>query len=646
MASIIENSNEIKQLLNNLIDKEIDVKTNESLRLYKAIVTTAPYLDIDGKLKIGVKIAPHTTAADNQVTILSTTLCETAQVNDYIWVAKMYNSLNNAFAMFPMDFIYGAGIGAIKIKDVIDGTLYGFAFVTLAQYQTLDNGGLLEQNVMYYITDDPTLNDFNNAINNLSALISNNSLAIQYILNGTTPVGKTRYVYDSLNSTYYAFVFCTKAQYDALVNNNAVSQDTFYYITDDPTFYELVQQVVTEGKNQFQTLYGFIKDKENGAATANGTKSISAGSNSSSYGNYSSAFGNNAQAGNYSVAMGYNAKARNYGYGVAIGHNAKTNTTDGDYPSIAIGYGRTEALQTYADQGIAIGSTYYYNPTQTYIPTKAMDDCVAIGNGARAEGSNCTIIGTLCIGNDVYDSKPNQATVVGYHSGAGRNYDVVIGANCWTSSNGNGSNAYTKNVIIGHSVSGVTGQSVTRIGCANYSSKGQALLLGAGGVSFTYYNTTGSSWVSASDIRDKTDIEEVEHALDFILKLKPITYVMNEREKYLIRDEEGKPVLDKNGKQQYDVEAHKKGTKKKHRRFVGLSAQDTYKAMLESYNNNDNYAEIVDNNKYDNPDDEYIEQLSISYERLVPFLIKAIKEQQEQINQLKEEIDMLKKEIK
>lgn len=193
---------------------------------------------------------------------------------------------------------------------------------------------------------------------------------------------------------------------------------------------------------------------------------------------------------------------------------------------------------------------------------------------------------------------------------------------------------YTKTIKIG---TGLTpnNQSVTQIGTTSYTSSGRALYLGAGNTGFTYMNSAGSSWTSASDIRDKTDIQTIDHALDFIKKLKPITYVMNDRERYLIRDKDDNPILDENGKQQYDVEAHKRGDKKKHRRFAGLSAQDTYQAMLDCYNNDTNYAQIVDNNKFDHPDDEYLEQYSMSYERLVPFLIKAVQEQQAQIDALK-----------
>lgn len=208
---------------------------------------------------------------------------------------------------------------------------------------------------------------------------------------------------------------------------------------------------------------------------------------------------------------------------------------------------------------------------------------------------------------------------------------VAIGAGSQT--------RYQKSIRIGTALGQTPkDQSVTQIGVNNYTSSGRALYLGAGYTGFTYMNAAGSSWTSASDIRDKTDIQTIDHALDFIKKLKPITYVMNDRERYLIRDENDNPILDSNGKQQYDVEAHKRGDKKKHRRFAGLSAQDTYQAMLDCYNNDTNYAQIVDNNKFDHPDDEYLEQYSMSYERLVPFLIKAIQEQQEQIEKLKSKL--------
>lgn len=227
--------------------------------------------------------------------------------------------------------------------------------------------------------------------------------------------------------------------------------------------------------------------------------------------------------------------------------------------------------------------------------------------------------------------------VIGYGCNHNSDKNVIIGYDAGRSVN----RTVDHNIDIGTDTSGPPDAAVTHIGCGDYHYTGRALYLGAGATGFTYMNAPGSSWSSASDIRDKAEIKEVEHALDFIEKLKPITYVMNDRERYLIKDEDDNPILDKDGKQQYDVEAHKRGEKKKHRRFVGLSAQDTYQAMLECYNGDSNYAQIVDNNRFDHPEDEHIEQYSISYERLVPFLIKAMQEQQTQIEEQQRQIQEL-----
>lgn len=255
---------------------------------------------------------------------------------------------------------------------------------------------------------------------------------------------------------------------------------------------------------------------------------------------------------------------------------------------------------------------------------------VTIGSSNNVRGAYNVVIGYGCnhynYGN-FGNSDSGKNVIIGYDAGANTLRSV--------------NRTVDHNIDIGTGTSGPPDAAVTHIGCGGYPYTGRALYLGAGVTGFTYMNAPGSSWTSASDIRDKAEIKEVEHALDFIEKLKPITYVMNDRERYLIKDEDDNPILDKDGKQQYDVEAHKRGEKKKHRRFVGLSAQDTYQAMLECYNGDSNYAQIVDNNRFDHPEDEHIEQYSISYERLVPFLIKAMQEQQTQIEEQQRQIQEL-----
>ena len=144
----------------------------------------------------------------------------------------------------------------------------------------------------------------------------------------------------------------------------------------------------------------------------------------------------------------------------------------------------------------------------------------------------------------------------------------------------------------------------------------------------------------SSDIRDKADIEEVEHALDFILKVKPITYVDNMRTNYINLDEDGKQILNENDQATYNEEEYLKQSKKGTRRQVGVSAQQTYEALQECYKS-DNYAKIVNINNYNGNHPEMWEQYSVSYERFVPFLIKAIQEQQAQIEDLKQQLNNL-----
>lgn len=258
---------------------------------------------------------------------------------------------------------------------------------------------------------------------------------------------------------------------------------------------------------------------------------------------------------------------------------------------------------------------------------------VVIGYGATAVNDYDNIMQSIAIGKSSAVTKTN-AIAIGHEAHVTAQQGIAIGviANA----------RYSSSIAIGYNTNGPDTAYYTRIGCGSYTSAGRALLLGNGVTAFTYMNSAGSSWSSASDIRDKTDIKEIDSALDFINSLKPITYVMNNREDYLYKDEEGKPLLNNQGKQFYDEESHRRGDKKHNRRFAGLSAQDTYQKMIEFYKDN-NYADIVDINKYDNPNDEYLEQYSMQYERLVPFLIKAIQEQQEQIDELKKEIEELKK---
>ena len=153
-----------------------------------------------------------------------------------------------------------------------------------------------------------------------------------------------------------------------------------------------------------------------------------------------------------------------------------------------------------------------------------------------------------------------------------------------------------------------------------------------------------------SDKRDKIDINDVNNSLDFILKLNPVTYVFNPRTEY-ISDNNKKETYDNNGNEifnqnyenykkygmcDYDTEKYLSGTKKGTRRRIGLIAQDVQDALKEVYGS-DNYADIVNDNFYDlvKKPDNVENQLTIAYQNIIPFLIGAIKELQDEIDQLK-----------
>lgn len=111
---------------------------------------------------------------------------------------------------------------------------------------------------------------------------------------------------------------------------------------------------------------------------------------------------------------------------------------------------------------------------------------------------------------------------------------------------------------------------------------------------------TGSSY-SCSDIRYKTNILPVSHALSSILQLNGIYYNWRQQD-----------FTDKAFSSQ---------------RQIGFSAQEIESLFPEMV--------LTDANGYK----------SVDYSRLTPVLVEAVKEQQQQIQELKESLDKQQKEI-
>lgn len=132
-----------------------------------------------------------------------------------------------------------------------------------------------------------------------------------------------------------------------------------------------------------------------------------------------------------------------------------------------------------------------------------------------------------------------------------------------------------------------------------------------------------------SDERDKADIEDLdkEKALEFIGRVQAVRYVNNRRSYYA---EEGK---------KYDREAHGRGEKKGERKRVGVLAQQVRQELFKLFHT-DNYADIVNDDRYDAPARTGEEEnlLTVRYSAFIPFLIASVQALSEKVRILEEKI--------
>lgn len=397
--------------------------------------------------------------------------------------------------------------------------------------------------------------------------------------------------------------------------------------------------------------YELTKSKIDTALVGSLDNSIQLGPDANASGIASTAVGNAASAtGTSSIALGKNASASSAS-STALGHSA----TASDTYTIAIGSGATVDKNA----SIAIGR----QATATAIQS------VALGHGSSASGISSTAVGrqakasadySTAIGNFV-QALGNYSTALGEGSSAEGLNATAVGTKASATANSValGKDAATSNssaTAIGEG-SKATGFRTTALGSEASASGTNSTALGRGASTGTSIHmmqlghtdlATLQSQVQLtvlSDIRDKTDIEEVPKALDFIKDLNPITYVRNDRDKYISEEQkETETYKDYLMVEDYDRESHSQGTKKGGRRRVGLSAQEVRKKIIEHYGS-DNYANVVNDNFVEfeerglNIPEGLENKLTMSYETMVPFLIKAIQEQQEQIEELKNKIN-------
>ena len=262
----------------------------------------------------------------------------------------------------------------------------------------------------------------------------------------------------------------------------------------------------------------------------------------------------------------------------------------------------------------------------------------AIGNNAEATSGGA-------VG---YDSTSTNGGAVG--DGASATTGGAVGYDA-TETNGGGAVGASASATNGGAVGyGATANGTFRsaFGCAAVSTANNQIRIGTA----TETIVDGSGATITSDERDKTDIEDNDFGLEFILKVPTKKFRKNPRELYFTREEPKEAVLDDKGniiepakrggklitdekhRPLYDEEAHAKGEKKGNRYHRGVIAQEI-EALFDT-------TEFSAVKKMTVNDPDAFDEYAVNYTEFIAPLIKAVQELSEEVKILKEEIVILK----
>jgi hypothetical protein len=284
-----------------------------------------------------------------------------------------------------------------------------------------------------------------------------------------------------------------------------------------------------------------------------------------------------------------------------FGLDALVSNTSGQ-GNIAIGY-LSLALNTGGNNNLAIGSQSLYSNNTGF-------SNLAIGNGAmvgNTSGSNNLAIGLNSLGsnsNGYQNLGLGENALQANTSGFG---NVSIGLSSLFS-NTTGSQNTAIGAAAGFLGTPMTGSNNLILGY--FATPSSAIVdneITLGNSFITSLRAQVTSITSLSDQRDKRDIIPIAEGLDFIKQLKPVTFTWDTRDKAKV------------------------GIKS-----AGFIAQDLL-ALQKASAIGDNLDLVSENNP---------EKLEARYANLLPVMVKAMQEQQAIIEQLKLEIEALKKLVK
>ncbi|MFO8067491.1 MAG: tail fiber domain-containing protein [Bacteroidales bacterium] len=334
-------------------------------------------------------------------------------------------------------------------------------------------------------------------------------------------------------------------------------------------------------------------------AFAFGTHSIAQGSGSYAFGSLGRDSLNNVIEGSQTLAAGSNSFA--FGLGsVASGNGAfalGSGVNAAGPNSVAMGFGTMAQNQgSYAigwganAQGMLSFSSGFYTQAEG-------EGAVAMGDMTRAQGNYSVALGSRTVAYSSYETvvgNINSPYVPLEPYGWNPQDRLFVIGNANANEPGFGSNALT--ILKNGS-----------IGLQDVENPIFALQL-PNNVMDNVGNAMATNWFTYSDKRIKSDIKDMEYGLKEILKLKPLSYLHHNS---TVEDKDIK--IDENGSI-----------------TLGLIAQDVYKII----------PEIVSK-----PQNDEKELWGLSYEKLVPVLVKAIQEQQQIIDKQNEVNEDLKARI-
>ncbi len=360
--------------------------------------------------------------------------------------------------------------------------------------------------------------------------------------------------------------------------------------------------------SETNTAFGFSSFKSNTSGNNNTAIGVSA-LEFNTTGFQNTAIGKSSlmlnSSGNYNVAIGYSSLERNTSgiLNTAIGHSSLYNNLNGR-SNVAIGKSSMERNIS-GMNNTAVGYNSLYN-------NQTGNDNIAVGEGAMERNINGGR--NIAIGNaSLYNNQTTSNCLSIGHDSQTANlsgqFNISLGNNS-LSANQSGSNNiaigynsynlgnYTNSIAIGNNAV-ITADNVVRIGNASTVSVGGF-----------------SNWTNVSDKRFKKNINYKNvPGLDFILKLKPVSYTL---------DQDVISTFLKIGKQPNVVSQQ-----------TGFIAQEVDVAAQEVG------FDFSGVDKPKNSEDFY----GLRYAEFVVPLTKAVQEQQERIDELQNEVAYLKQKI-